>query len=104
MSEQQEPQSTVVMGHIADMKEKLATNTADTKNIFITLSKIEDNLKIHNALFVTHEQFKTLQDNDNDKETRIRTLESKVWKAIGALAILQIVILPVLFYLLFKIV
>lgn len=94
-----EPQSTIVMGHIADMKEKLATNTADTKNIFNTLNKIEENLKIHNSLFATKEEFLGLQKNDVDKEIRIRSLEKNVWKAIGALAVLQFTV-PVVLHLL----
>ncbi len=95
----EEPQSTIVMGHITDIKEKLATNTADTKNIFITLNKIEENLKIHNSLFATKEELGVLIDNDKDKETRLRSIEKNVWKAIGALAVLEVIFPIVLHFL-----
>lgn len=98
--ENQEPQSTIVMGHITDIKEKLATNTADTKNIGITLNKMETNLESHNSLFLTHNEFKSFADASSDHEVRLRYLESNVWKAIGVLTFLQIVVLPIVFYLL----
>lgn len=37
-----------------------------------------------------------------DHEDRIRLLESRVWKAIGALVVCQVIILPIILYLIFK--
>lgn len=96
----EEPQSTIVMGHIADMKEKLATNTADTKNIKDTLIRIDDNLKLHNALFVTHEEFNIYKESVKDHESRIRYIERNVWKVMGVLALLELALPMILHYLL----
>ena len=40
--------------------------------------------------------------NPADHEARIRALETRVWKFIGALVIAQIVLLPVLLYMFYK--
>lgn len=102
MADQIEPQSTIVMSHIADIKEKLATNTESTKNTNTLVVGVQETLKTFNLLFVNHDQFKSYADNVADHEARLRSLESKVWKAIGALTIAQVIILPVVLYLFFK--
>lgn len=53
-------------------------------------------------------QINALQNDKADKsetkdhELRLRSIESKVWKAVGAIAIFQVLMLPILFYLIFK--
>lgn len=48
------------------------------------------------------ENLKSQIPNETDHETRIRALETRVWKFIGALVIGQVIILPVLLYMFYK--
>ncbi len=83
-----EPQSTIVMKELSDIKEKLATNTEATKNASNTLTEIKQDLKVFQNSFVTHDEFKAA---NNDKEVRIRTLEQFRWQLMGGLIAFQIV-------------
>lgn len=99
-----EPQSTIVMKELSDIKEKLATNTANTDNVLGMVKELKSDLKTYSALFITHEEFKSYATASADYEFRLRSLESKVWRAIGALVICQVIILPVILYLFFRII
>ncbi len=99
---EQEPQSTIVMKELGDLKEKLATNTANTTNVLDLVKDLKNDIGKYSAMFVTHEEFKSFSIASTDYEVRLRSLESKVWRAIGALTIAQIVILPVILYLFYK--
>lgn len=90
------------MKELGDLKEKLATNTANTNNVLETAKEIKESIKIFATAFVTHEEFKSFSDMSSDHEQRLRSLESRVWKAIGALFLVQIVLLPILIYFLNK--
>lgn len=49
--------------------------------------------------YVVKEEWKTAKDTLQDHEDRLRMIERNVWKAIGALAVLEMVI-PVLLHVL----
>jgi hypothetical protein len=78
----EEPQSTIVMKELSDLKEKLATNTEATKNVNQTLTEIKSDLKVFQNSFVTHDEFNPIK---KDIEMRMRRVE--LWGAItiGAL-------------------
>ncbi len=82
MTEQTEPQSTIVMKELSDLKEKLATNTEATKNVNQTLGEIKQDLKTFQNSFVTHDEFNPVK---KDVETRLRRLEQWGAIAIGVL-------------------
>lgn len=95
----EEAQSTIVMKELSDIKEKLATNTEATKNTANTLSEIKQDLKVFQNSFVTHEEFN--QQNE-DKETRIRTLEQFRWQLLGGLITFHLIADYVLYLILKK--
>lgn len=89
--ENQEPQSTVVMGHIADIKEKLAVNTTQTNNVANLLEEIKKDVKSLPSVFVGRPEFDarlkeldikiTANEKSNtDHEQRMRRIE--MWGAI----------------------
>ncbi len=86
----------LILKELSDIKEKLATNTAETSGVKTTVTDIRTDLRTIQQSFVTHIEFGAQQKEAEklaaDHEKRIRTLESNVWKAIGALAVLQFVI------------
>lgn len=100
----EQPQSTIVMKELGDIKEKLATNTANTNNVLDLVKDLKSDINTYSRMFVTHEEFKSYATASSDYEARLRSLESKVWRAIGALAVMQIIILPVILYLFFKVI
>lgn len=99
MNELLEPQSTLIMKELSDIKEKLATNTAETSNVKSTVNEIKSEIRTIQQSFVTHEEFKIVTDITKDHESRVRSLEKNVWKAIGALAVLQVLIPIIIKYL-----
>ena len=96
---QSQPHNAAMLRELSDIKASLAVNTVETANIKLTISEIKADLKIFQASFVTHEEFKSFVEADKDKEIRLRSLEKNVWKAIGALAILEIALPVVLYFL-----
>jgi len=95
-------QDAAILKELSDIKSSLAVNTSETANIKNHITEIKTDIKDIKALYVTQSEYKSGRDLANDHETRLRTLESRVWKAIGALAILQIVILPIVLYMIYK--
>lgn len=108
-----EPQSTIVMKELSDIKEKLAINTTQTSNVAANVDEIKRDVKTLPSIFINRSEYdarhKELElliqvsgKTNADHEERLRSIESKVWRAIGALAVAQIVVLPILFYLLYN--
>lgn len=91
-----------ILKELSDIKSSLAVNTAETANIKTHITDIKTDIKEIKALYVTQSEYKTGRDLAVDHETRLRTLESRVWKAIGALAIVQTVILPIALYMIYQ--
>lgn len=96
------PQHGAILKELSDIKASLAVNTSETNNIKSSINEIKIDIKEIKALYITHDEFKTVTKTDEDHESRLRSLEGKVWKAIGALSIAQVIILPVVLYLFFK--
>lgn len=78
---------------------KMDVNTVKTTSIELTVSDIKSELKDIRLGTITHSEFEARFKIVDDHELRLRSLESKVWKAIGALTVVQLVILPVILYL-----
>jgi len=93
----EESSSTIVMKELSDIKEKLATNTEATKNTSTTLTEIKQDLKVFQASFVTHEEFKPV----SDKIDKIDTIVSRI---VGALILSQVIVIPIVLYLFFKVI
>lgn len=91
-----------ILKELSDIKSSLAVNTSETANIKNHITDIKADIKDIKALYVTINEYKSGRETVSDHETRLRTIESRVWKAIGALAILQIVVLPVVLYMIYK--
>lgn len=101
----EETQQTAINKLIADEKEltrqgvvldfvKTRVDTLD-KKFDLLLDKMD-------GKYVLKEEFKSIKETAEDHEERLRGIERNVWRAIGALTILQIVVLPIIFYLFFK--
>ena len=97
-----ESSSTIVMKELSDIKEKLAVNTTKTVVIESMVYGIQTDLKIFQSSFATNEDLKSLVTDINDHETRLRAVESNVWRAIGALAVCQIIIIPIVLYIIYN--
>jgi len=90
-----EPQSTIVMSHIADMKAQLAANTEKTSNVEKTTEEIKATLnKIRDDVIGRREFTDTVKGIRDTLEIHSREIESLIGtrnKTIGALIALQIV-------------
>jgi len=113
----EENQNAAISKDLSDIKSSLAVNTNETANIKSAVGEIKSDIKelkdntSHRVDLLegekaskdeVHRMKAEADDIHADHEERIRGIEGRVWKAIGALAILQIIILPVVLYLFFK--
>ncbi|HEX9503632.1 MAG TPA: hypothetical protein VF974_04910 [Patescibacteria group bacterium] len=99
MDTQQPSDQMILLKEVSDIKEKLATNTEATKNTANTLVEIKQDLKVFQNSFVTHEEF---DQQNTDKENRIRTLEQFKWQLMGALIVFHLVTDYILYIILKK--
>lgn len=82
-----------------DLREVKA-DVKDIKNDSISRREYTDGLNTIRGQFA--EGFKEVGVQAGDHETRIRALETRVWKFIGALVVCQVIILPVVLYVFYK--
>lgn len=64
-----------------------------------TVSRID---KLENSVATNGQIIKTMQGEGSDREMRLRAIESWVWKAIGALIVVNVIMIPIVLFLLFK--
>lgn len=81
-----------------DTKMDVVTKKVDdlASNIISRIDQLE------NTSVAVDLSIKTITIGMNDREARIRVLENWVWKAVGALTVANVIIIPVVMYLLFK--
>ena len=101
-------QSTAILKELSDIKESLAINTTETANIKASMTEIKSDIREIKADFVSRREFvdtlEKVKVKNDDIETRMRSSETREWKFIGALICCQILILPIAFYVIFKII
>lgn len=98
-------QQTSINKLIADEKELTRQGVVldFVKSKVDTLDRKFDNLLDKmDGKYASKEELRNANILSEDHESRIRSIETKVWRAIGALTILQVIVLPAVFYLLFK--
>lgn len=87
------PEHIQLLEKLAEIKQGLAVNTVKTTGIENIVGEIKNELKDIRLSFITHAEFEarfnTLKDNDDDKEKRIRRLETWGAIAIGLMYALQ---------------
>lgn len=108
-SEQTNTQSSAILKELSDIKSSLAVNTSETANIKVTIGEIKVDIKEIKTSGISRPEFNSAMDtirkeipDEKDHEARIRNLETKVWKFIGALVVCQLVILPIILFLFYK--
>ena len=113
--EQINTQSTAILKELSEMGKVLAVIDNRLKNVENTQIETKGDIKeiksdfvnrreFNEAMKAMREEFAPSSKELIDHETRIRAIESKVWKAIGALIVCQIIILPVLMYLFYRVI
>lgn len=103
-------QASAILKELSDIKATLAVNTTETVNIKGTISEIKADIKEIKTSGISRPEFNSALEvirkqipDETDHEDRIRALENKVWKFIGALVVCQIIILPILLFLFLKV-
>lgn len=103
-------ENIILLKELSDIKEKLATNTEKTTNAVTLLTDLKQVVSDLPSSFIARKEYDARhtelevkitngREATADHEVRIRSLEKNVWKAIGALAILQVAIPLLLKYL-----
>lgn len=109
--DQTNTQSSAILKELSDIKATLAVNTNETVNIKASLTEMRGDIKEIKTTGISRPEFNSIIEtirkqipDEKDHEERIRALETKVWKFIGALVVIQIVVLPIVLFLFFKVI
>ena len=81
-----------IMKELSDIKESLATNTAETKNIKESLAEVKADVKEMRKNYITQEQHKELVVCKDDHETRLRDNEKNITRIMTFGSILIVLI------------
>lgn len=96
------PETTTEQPNNAVLEVKLDYISKDITTIKADIKEIKNDFvarrEFNDAIAVLRKQITSPVDH----ETRIRALETRVWKFIGALVVGQIIILPIALYLIYK--
>ena len=71
-----------IMKELSDIKESLATNTAETKNIKESLAEVKADVKEMRNNYITQQQHQELVVCKNDHEIRLRDTEKNVTRIL----------------------